>query len=303
MCETNKVKKMDIFNIVLGILNVILLTITIVYANKAIKSNENIALKSGSYDKGEIVISFGGFFIKPNEVYDVYYGFDTLSDSVLHLTGYPLGIHSKGKKTVENISVHFKYPHLMRMAVGDSLLEFSNNLINLERYFQTVEPYDQVLYKINSIDPGASLGVGDIFATTETTRLINVDAKTADDYDVSALVKYDFWCKTEVIITGKDIDALYYKFRLKFQQVSSLEELIVEVAPTIKENILSQKQNHNYFFVTMPTINESVETELGVINMSHSKEDNTVLCIFDKDLKTIRVRNQEGMEIRKIDIK
>jgi hypothetical protein len=52
----------------------------------------------------------------------------------------------------------------------------------------------------------------------------------------------------------------------------------------------------------MPTIIEEINTDLGVINMSHSKGDNTFLCVFDNSLKTISVVNQSGKEIKKINL-
>jgi hypothetical protein len=293
----NKAEK---FNIGLGIANVFILLITIAISIFAIKSNELIALNSGSYDKGKINISLGGFFIESGRVYDIYYGFENLSDSILHLTNYPLGIHSEGKKTVENVSLHFKYPHMMEMAVDDTLIQLNDYLTNSVRIFQTAEPYDQILYKIKSIDPGLSLGIGDIFVARESIGEVNVDAKTADNYDVSVLVNYEFAFKTQVTLTGKDIDALYYDFNLKFHMVSNLDELILKIAPNIRESILSKKNNRNYFFVVMPTIRDEIKTDLGVINMSHSKDDNTFLCVFDNSLETISVKSQSGKEIKQV---
>jgi len=299
----NKMNNADKFNIGLGIVNIIMLFITIIISIKAIKSNELIAMKSGSYDKGIIKMSLGGFLIKSDSEYDIYYGFENFSDSILHLTNYPLGIHNTGKKTIDNVRVYFQYPHFMKMAMEDTLLLFNDKLTNIERIFQTVEPYDQILYRINSIDPGFSIGISDIFAVKESsTGSVNVDAKTADNYDVSVLVNYEYAFKTQVTFTGKDIEALRYYFNLNFQKVSSIEELILKVAPNIRESILSQKSNRNYFFIVMPTIREDIKTDLGVINMTESKGDNTFLCEFDNAIETIHVINQSGEDIKQVNL-
>ena len=303
MIATNKTSKIEVFNITLGIINVVILIVSIVFANKAIKSNEDIATKSGSYDKGEIKITFGGYSVVSDNVYDVYYGFENISDSVLHFTNYPLAIHSEGKKTVEKLSLHFKYPHIMNMAiVEDSSIRLNNNLFDSERLFQTIEPYDHIMYKIHSLDPGISLGIGDIFVVRESSREMNVDATTADNYDISLLVNFEIASRTQVVLAGKDIDALQYDFNLNFQKVSSLEELILKVAPNIKKSILAKEKNRGYFFIVMPTIIEEIKTDLGVINMSHSKGDNTFLCVFDNTLKTISVVNQSGKEIKRMNL-
>lgn len=137
-------KKIDKINLGLGIFNLVLVIITIIVGYLAIVSNEDIAKKSGAFDKGEFDLTFGGYSIFENKDYDVYYGVE-ISDSIIHFSTLPINIQNVGQKTLEEVNLLLQYPTAANISIQDSLLLFEAPFIDeFERKFRSVDPYDQV---------------------------------------------------------------------------------------------------------------------------------------------------------------
>src|SRR5690606_8363475 len=64
--DFNKLSKIDKINLVLGITSIIGVFISIFISIWGVKTSENIAEKSGAFDKGKLQLSFGGYFITPD---------------------------------------------------------------------------------------------------------------------------------------------------------------------------------------------------------------------------------------------
>ena len=84
----------------------------------SIKSSEHVAEKSGAFDKGNLQLSFAGYLINSDNEFDVYYGVN-FADSSLHFGNLPIGIHNLGKKTLDNVNMIIKYPHMAHIALNN----------------------------------------------------------------------------------------------------------------------------------------------------------------------------------------
>ena len=259
----NKFSKIDKLNLTLGIISIVGVIVSICISVWSINVGERIAEKSGAFDKGELQLSFGGYFIQPDVAFDVYYGVDFSDSTVLHFATLPFSIHNLGKKTIENANIIIKYPHVAKIAVVDSLIKFSAlSTEPIERKFATVEPYDQVIFKLNSLNPKYSIEAGELICLQKETILNDVfPVKTKDSATVNVSVSAKYSYPIVVGLTAKDIMTSQYNFILNYRKETDLNKLINDI---IKEK-LSQKDKSKLtkqFFVIIPT-----QTELNGSNL------------------------------------
>jgi hypothetical protein len=302
MEERNKdaFSKIEKLNLGLGIINTIAVIIAIWIAVLGINSNEKIAEKSGVFDKGELKLSFGGYLILPDVDYDVYYGID-FSDSSLHFATLPISLHNSGKKTIEDLSLIYKYPHLANIAV-DSLIEFEYIFDDkFERRYNTVEPYDQVLYKLNSIHPNYSVQIGDLICLQGETILHDkkpVEFNDGGVLDISTSIKYGF--QLNVGLIARDTEASYYSFILNYRNESNLDNLVKQI---LNDKLSQTGKVIKNFFVIIPKIQNSVGENDTKITLMSSDASNTLFCHFDESMENVFIRNQDGgiEQIFKID--
>ena len=210
--DSKNLSKIDKFNLGLGLFNLLGVIASISISIWGINASERIAERSGAFDKGELKLSFGGYFVYPNVDFDVYYGVD-FSDSSLHFATMPIGMHNLGKKTLENVNLLLKYPHIANIAIDDSIIKFESILTEpLERKFFTVEPYDQVSYKFNSINPNFSIQAGDLICIPKETLVqetFPVMTKDSNTINVTTTIKYAYPIK--IGLTAKDAMTEQYK--------------------------------------------------------------------------------------------
>src|SRR5690606_30186483 len=253
--DFNKLSKIDKINLVLGITSIIGVFISIFISIWGVKTSENIAEKSGAFDKGKLQLSFGGYFITPdNDInFDVYYGVDFSDTTILHFATLPFSIHNMGKKTIENANMIIKYPHIANIAVMDTLIKFNAIATEaIERKFGTVEPYDQVIFKFNSLNPNYSIEAGELICLQKETifkDIIPVETKDSQTINLSTSVKYSY--PTMVALTAKDIMTEQYNFVLNYRWETDLNKLI----QTIISDKLSEKDKsklNKQFFVIIP---------------------------------------------------
>lgn len=297
--EFKEYSKIDKFNLGLGLSNLIF---TILIAIWGISMNERIAEKSGAFDKGEIKLSFGGYLINPSYRYDVYYGID-FSDSTLHLTTLPLGIHNNGKKTLEDVKLLMKYPHNSKMIVENNLLDTVNISISpIVRKILKVNPYDQTLFECKSINPNLSILTEDmIYIHKEIIERYAYPAKTKDEISVNATIEYKFSPLIQLTITAKDIIAEEYFLNMYSRQGTDINKLIKEVINE-KLNEKHRKGKINDFFIVIPTKTDIIEKGNYRTTTMNLVEENTVLCMIDEKSKSFSVINKEGKIITKKDI-
>lgn|GEM_PF-4196401 len=304
MTAKKKTSSIEKFNLGLGIFNFIGLIVSISIAIWAIKSNESIAEKSGAFDKGELKISFGGYFLESDSKYDVYYGIN-FKDSTMHFTGLPIGVHNQGKKTLENINILFKYPHLANLAVKDSYFELKSIFTDsIERKFLTVEPFDEVCYKLHNINPNFSILVDDPFyLRKETTEEVVVPVVTKDNKKMNISASYAYAYKILIGVTGKDINSQKFDFNLNYRNETDLNKLLNKI---IKEKITEARKSGKMnlgFVLVIPKVREVLEQKNIKISQMTSDETTTLYCEFDNEIRKVSIMNQDGTLQREIALK
>lgn len=290
----NKVSRIDKINLGLGIFSIIGVAISIWISIWGVNTSESIAEKSGAFDKGELHLSFGGYLIYPNINFDVYYGVD-FSDSILHFATLPIGIHNKGKKTLENVSMLLRYPHIANIAIDDSIIKFEGVFTEpIERKFFVVEPYDEVSYKFNSVNPNFSIHAGDLICLQKETimkEIIPVTTKDNQTLNVSTLVNYSY--PVQIGLTAKDAITEQYNLFLNYRNETNLDTLIRKIIME-KINSKNQKKEIQSFFVIIPKENKTIGDKKHRMKFLNSDATTTLFCEFDKTLAFVAIINQDG---------
>lgn len=291
---SEKLSRIEIFNLCLSLFNFVAVIIAICLSIWSTKKSESIAEKSGAFDKGELHLSFGGYFINSDIDFDVYYGVD-FTDSILHFASLPLEIHNKGKKTVDNVSLLLKYPHIANIAVGDSSIKFEGIFTDpIERKFHSIDPYDQVSYKLNSINPNFSVQTGDIICLQKETIFKDIfPVKTKDNGVINVSTNIGYGYPVRIGLTAKDIVTEQYNFILNYRSENNLDSLFKKI---IKEKLDSKgKENiRTAFFIIIPKSERIIGDKKHKMTFMTADATNTLFCQFDTEMKFVAIYNQNG---------
>ncbi len=278
-----------------NIINSVGIIIALIISIYSYNQNEKIAIKSGAYDKGSLSFLFGNYPIVPEMKYDVYFGVN-LNEKDLNFTNLPVGIINTGKKTVEEVSLFYRYPNATQIAVPDSLFEIKTVLIeNLKRKFEKADKFDNISFNVGKMNPNLPINAGDlIFLNKETKQNFTFPVKTKDSVTVIAKTEVSYSFPFNIMLTGKDIESTNYSFNLNIRNEVQLNKLIKQI---INEKLQEKKKGitNPTFFVTIP----SIEKKQNGINIHNSDSSNTLLIQFDKEFENYIIYNSNG-EINKV---
>lgn len=263
MEKNHNFSKIDRFNLVLGIFNLVAFIVSICISIWAVRTNKEIAQVSGVLDKGQLVLSFGGYHIDMPVKYDIYIGINS-SESKSFNIRLPFGIHNHGNRTIENVKMLFTYPESEILKHNVSNIDYNFGKMFDDRiYFHELQE-DKVLYQFNFINPDFETEPGDIISVFG---------------DSNKIFKYIFYIVVKV--SAKDIKAHETDFRLIFVESNSIDSLIDKVS-LIK---LSDPNDKNPFFAVLPESSENLSKTKNENICLSADFFNIFLCIFDKARK------------------
>jgi len=244
-------EKHEKINVGIGALGVILSIIAIIVSYKSCTSNEEIAEKSGVFDKPDIYLGFGNFDIPNHRSYDtirLIYG-GMFPDNAFNLASFPFQINNTGKKNAEDIKLLIEYPKVSKIAILDSsLLKGSMPTItNYKREAMSQNEVDIVNYQISQLNPGLRITIDEPFSLRKTEIITNVDLR--DNGKQSVLVKYSFIFS--VTLMGKDLPTQKTIFSIACFNTPSLDSLINNHVSSLKR----REDKKDFTFFVMPEKN------------------------------------------------
>lgn len=278
--------KKNLFNII-NSSGVILAIIISLYSYN---QNEEIAEKSGAFDKGKLNVFFGDYALTPYCNYDLYYGVD-IKKNDLNFAKLPIEIINSGNKTIEDVSLYYQYP-TRTISLSDSLIKMETMFIDeIERKYQRDYKHDNISYNIGKLNPYFFIGSGDIiYINGETKGKYKTLVKTKDNKEIILTTEAYFSYPFSVAITGKDIETTNYTFNLKIRKENNLEELIQQIVEERLQEFRKGRKGNTSFFVTVPTISKKYES----IKILESNPSKTFLVQFDEDFKHVLIINTDG---------
>lgn len=232
----SKIEKITLF---LGLFNLAAVTISLIIAFWSFKQTRLIAEESGALDKGQLILSFGGYHVDSSSKIDIYIGYDPSKDDISSFK-LPFGIHNHGNKTIDNVKMLYTYINANNIFKhNESNINYNlSNSFNERNYYQ--ESFEEkVLYQFNLVNPDFEIEPGDILTVNR-------------DSIKSSL----FYLPLSIKVSAKDIKANESEFKLAFVQRDSLKSLI-DFVSALKLSSSSADDN-NTFIVMVPNHKENV---------------------------------------------
>lgn len=259
----------DKANLRTSIASLIVAIIAIIISIYAICSQEDIAEKSGAFDKSDLKLSFGEYHLSEDMDYDINYGI-SFSNNTANFVSLPLMVSNEGRKSAENLEVFYKYPYESHILVDSMYLNIESLKSGLSRKTNNYPPFGQTTLYTDAINPNISIRIGDVInLQDETKMLIDYPTKTKDSIDVNIKAEAIYSIITQVAITAKDNIAKSYRFNLGTYNTIDYKNL----AKTIITNNVKSKDLKS-FFIVIPTNNTPIKFKNPnrVINQYRSEE-------------------------------
>jgi len=190
-------KKID-WNKAIGIAGLLLTCFAIGIAYLGIQASENIAIKSGVYEKPKTRLFLGNELLSQESNQDITFGFDFPDNSVV-FARLPLVLKNDGEKALKNASITIRYPNMVNIAVSNDYISMDTQGPFFKEYgrkFDRIGNFDYISQYMECINPGQSIHIGDIFSLNKT--VIN------DVFDVPGFNEklfYEFFFSIELLVT------------------------------------------------------------------------------------------------------
>ncbi len=163
---SKSLEKIDRINIVLGVINIIILFITIYVLIRDTNKSEEIAEKSGAFEKANFSYSFCGYHIDPNLEYDLILLIPELIDSFYF--ELPIGFHNHSNISLSNIIVNYKYPLQENLIINSDEIDYiSREQFDVNRRYTTNLNSQSNTYSIKQVNPENSFEYGDIIGLND----------------------------------------------------------------------------------------------------------------------------------------
>ena len=260
----------------------------------AVYKSEDIAKKSGVFDKGELILSFDNFDILENQTYDVYFGINFIPTE-LNLLEFPISVANIGNKTVDEIALISNYPNAMKVAIDTDLLEIKSILgDDIKRKYFSSKPFDQVALNLKSLNPRAAVSMTDLISVQETSinnhkmSAVSKDGKNVD-FNVSAAFAY----KIITTLNAKDITSQNFQFNVQNINSTNFQELLKH-AVTSRLSKKEESSNNRPFIIFITEIDITRKGNGFKINQLKIIPNSGSLFKFDDEMKYLIQYNRDG---------
>lgn len=281
-----KITNMEVASVIIAIIAVGI-SIWSVY------KSEDIAKKSGAFDKGELKLSIDNFNILETETYDVYFGIN-FKQNELNLLEFPISVTNIGNKTVEEIVLTSNYPSVMKVAIDNDLIKITSILgDDIKRKYFSSKLFDQVSLNLKSLNPSVTVNMNDLISAQET--FINnqkVSAKTKDGKNINLSISASFDYKIITTLNAKDITSQNFQFNV--QNINSIN--FQEVLKLAVKSKLSKKEKsfiNRPFIIFIPEVENINGAENIKINQLKIVQNSGCLFKFDDEMKYLIQYNHD----------
>ena len=267
-------------NIGIGISGVVLMIIAIFISVKAIKSNEQIASKSGAFDKSNLTLMFGNFPIilsDNNDTIPIFYGGEFENNSI-NISGFPFKIYNRGGKDAENVEVIFTFPKLLHFLKDTNIIKVTlPKYTEFKRDIESLENLDIVMHKIQIINPNLTVGIPQPFILSETQLEGSIDTVSENKIiHFPYEVKFSYFFSS--IILNRNSMTQKYLFRYNCRQSKNIDELLDAIIRKT-ERLKSQKYS---FFAVYPSKKRLTNIQDRSLN-EYQITDNAIKFIIIED--------------------
>ncbi|UYQ92164.1 hypothetical protein MKQ68_18925 [Chitinophaga horti] len=236
-------------------------------------SDEDIARRSGAFDRALLSLSIGEFALPVNvkDTVNLIYGGE-MDNASVNLSELPIEVTNRGQKDAENVTLILQYPKLSKLAVRDvnGFQLLAPSFLDIKRAISESESHLQVSYQIETLNPGFHTQINDLITLHETSLDQSVKV---EDTIFRYRMKYSFLI--DMSIGGKDMLPTSNVIKLSCIPANSLEELVRQ---DIKNLVRRKKGNYTAIYI-LP-IRKRHATEKGNLDEFRVLKQNLYMLKF-----------------------
>jgi hypothetical protein len=252
----------------------------------AVKKSDEIAKKSGAYDRGELIISFLDFDILEDKTYDVYFGVKFRPNEINFLE-LPYSASNIGNKTVNEIVLLNNYPNEVKAAIDSDVLEIKSILGDeVKRKSFSSKPFDQVSLSLKSLNPHSTVSLNDLMHVQETSfENQTISGVTKDGHTMHFNVSAGF--SYQVITTLSATDIISQNYHLNIQNINSSDSK--EILKQVIKHHQSKKgaTSRRPFFIIMTEVDDVKDGNGFKLNRLKCISNSSYMYQFEEDMKYI----------------
>ncbi len=193
-------------NFIIGAIGGIIGVVGIIVGIVGIKSAEDIATRSGSFDKGNLVAKISNVNVNTNSTpINLVFGVDFKRvKKGLVIGDIPITIANTGNKSIKDVTVTYIYPEIFKRDVFENLKcvpEGSYDAKEIDRHFSKMGNQHYSSYRLPRLEPGTAIVVRDPVVLPETrfAELVSLP----DWGELSVVLEYGM--EFDIFITAEDI--------------------------------------------------------------------------------------------------
>jgi hypothetical protein len=207
----------------------VLAIIGVVYGKLAYDASWAIAIASGSFDKSEVSVGIGRWEFLPTSPSKILVGFKHVQDDNPVVIGsIPFFFGSKGKKTVESLTVTFHYPEVMRRSLLESL-EIKKvggfGSTEVQKSYTENGKTSFVSYRIPNLNPGTAISIQEPTFLKETVFRLDAPGTTKDGIKIKMEVTANYSILYNMTVSAKDSEQQVYSLSLDIREAESMQKL------------------------------------------------------------------------------
>lgn len=229
----------------------------------AIRSQQDIAQKSGAFDKPNPCLYLGNHKVLPDSKTRITYGF-LFNDSSIIITRLPLIIKNEGEKTLKNVIITIRYPLIANIVVPEDLikLKIAGSIIEIQpnRKTSQLDPFEYASWNLHNINPNDTISIEEPFRLYLTK---NIEGTTLS-YKENKWFRYsiDYSLILNVSISGENVKTQDYTLLLHSMKSSGMEDLMHKYGIKPNERNHRIRDSNSYFDYLMLFFKQTEQEDL-----------------------------------------
>lgn len=218
--EKDKGLRISVWTLVFTIISLIACVVIGIYSSY---TAEKIAKRSGAFSKGDLEVYIANLNLLNGITNKVIFAYPSEKGSKV-FAQLPIYLRNNGEKTIEDITLHIKFPKIANMAFDTDKLNLHYDVFGLKansmsHEFKTIGNFDIVVYHIPSLHPKQVLKINEPIHLVESITT-PVDINIGKE---ALMVKISYGIDLNVF--AKDIQEVEKKTTLETIQSSDMSDL------------------------------------------------------------------------------
>ena len=176
-------------------------------------------------DHGQLAAYIGQLRVGQHDSIEIYFGVDqSVVGDALVVGSFPLRISNEGEKSIDGVTVSYRYHELMKRSAFESLTYQPVGTFEdaeIRRSFSEMDEFHMANYRLPHLSPGLSFGLNDPMALAETT----VESEVEIEDGLILPFSVDFSLLFDVLIHARDTSQILQQVKVSVFDAKDQNEL------------------------------------------------------------------------------